>query len=51
MSTAAPRAPMDPAVVVARQREDVVVGQEIVRHRLFSRLMHWTVAGTFLGNA
>src|SRR3984893_6806145 len=48
MSTAAPRAPMDPAVVVARQREDVVVGQEIVRHRLFSRLMHWTVAGTFL---
>jgi formate dehydrogenase subunit gamma len=48
MSTAAPRAPMDSAVVVARQREDVVVGNEIVRHRLFSRLMHWTVAGTFI---
>lgn len=48
MSTAAPRAPMDTAVVVARQREDVVVGSEIVRHRRFSRLMHWTVAGTFL---
>jgi formate dehydrogenase subunit gamma len=48
MSTAAPRAPMDSAVVVARNREDVVVGNEIVRHRLFSRLMHWTVALTFL---
>lgn len=48
MSTAAPRAPMDSAVVVARSREDVVVGAEIVRHRLFSRLVHWTVALTFV---
>jgi formate dehydrogenase subunit gamma len=48
MSTAAPRAPMDSALIVAREREDVVVGNEIVRHRLFSRLMHWTVAGTFV---
>lgn len=48
MSTAAPRAPMDSAVVVARTREDVVVGAEIVRHRLFSRLVHWTVALTFV---
>jgi formate dehydrogenase subunit gamma len=47
MSSAAPRAPMDSAMVVARNREDVVVGSEIVRHRLFSRLMHWTVALTF----
>jgi len=47
MSTTAPRAPMDSAVVVARTREDVVVGPEIVRHRRFSRLVHWTVAGTF----
>ena len=47
MSTVAPRAPMDTAIVVARKREDVVVGSEIVRHRLFSRLMHWTVALTF----
>ncbi len=47
MSTAAPRAPMDSAVVVARSREDVVVGPEIVRHRRFSRLVHWTVALTF----
>jgi formate dehydrogenase subunit gamma len=48
MSTAAPRAPMDPAIVVARRREDVVVGSEIVRHRLFSRLVHWSVALTFV---
>jgi formate dehydrogenase subunit gamma len=33
---------------VARDREDVVVGSEIVRHRLFSRLVHWTVAFTFV---
>jgi formate dehydrogenase subunit gamma len=48
MSTPAPRAPMDSAIVVARDREDVVVGSEIVRHRLFSRLVHWTVAFTFV---
>jgi formate dehydrogenase subunit gamma len=48
MSTVAPRAPMDTAIVVARKREDVAVGSEIVRHRLFSRLMHWTVALTFV---
>jgi len=39
---------MDTAIVVARKREDVAVGSEIVRHRLFSRLMHWTVALTFV---
>jgi formate dehydrogenase subunit gamma len=48
MSTAAPRAPMDSAVIVARTREDVVVGPEIVRHSRFSRIVHWTVAGTFI---
>ena len=48
MSSSAPRAPMDSAIAVARGREDVVVGREIVRHRLFSRLVHWTVAGTFV---
>jgi len=47
MSTAAPHAPMDPAIVVGRTREDVVVGKEIVRHRLWSRLAHWIVALTF----
>jgi formate dehydrogenase subunit gamma len=38
---------LDEAVSVARDREDVVVGNEIVRHRLASRLIHWTVALTF----
>lgn len=37
----------DEAVVVARHREDVVVGNEIVRHRFASRVIHWTVALTF----
>jgi formate dehydrogenase subunit gamma len=41
------RHPVDEAVTVARDREDVVVGNEIVRHRLASRLVHWTVAVTF----
>jgi formate dehydrogenase subunit gamma len=34
----------DPAVEVARTREDVIVGDEIVRHKRSSRLMHWTTA-------
>ncbi len=38
---------MDEAVVVGRDREDVVVGNEIVRHRLSSRLIHWSVAFFF----
>ena len=33
----------------ARQGEDVVVGDEIVRHRLLSRIIHWTVAIFFFG--
>jgi len=37
----------DAAVVRARQTEDVVIGDEIVRHRLSSRVMHWSVAITF----
>jgi formate dehydrogenase subunit gamma len=47
MSTAAPHRPLDAAVVTARDREDVVVGGEIVRHNRASRLIHWTVAVTF----
>jgi formate dehydrogenase subunit gamma len=39
--------PLDSAVIVAQSREDVVVGNEIVRHNRFSRLVHWTVALTF----
>jgi formate dehydrogenase subunit gamma len=31
-------------VVRARHTEDVLVGDEIVRHRLASRAIHWTVA-------
>ncbi len=31
----------------ARSTEDVVVGQEIVRHRLTSRAIHWIVAALF----
>ena len=38
------RRPADPAVIMAQNREDVVVGTEIVRHNRFSRLIHWTVA-------
>jgi formate dehydrogenase subunit gamma len=37
----------DAAVARARHNEDVVVGGEIVRHRLSSRVVHWTVAVTF----
>jgi formate dehydrogenase subunit gamma len=38
---------LDDAVTVARDREDVAVGNEIVRHRLSSRLIHWSVALSF----
>ena len=48
MSTANPSAHMDVAVAAARDRENIVVGNEIVRHRRSSRVIHWTVAVTFL---
>jgi formate dehydrogenase subunit gamma len=38
---------MDEALVVARDREDVAVGDVLVRHRLASRVVHWSVAATF----
>jgi formate dehydrogenase subunit gamma len=47
MSTATPVRPMDAAVIAARTREDIVVGNEIVRHNRASRLYHWAVAVTF----
>ena len=47
MSAATPQRPFDTAIVAARHREDVVVGNEIVRHRLTSRVIHWSVAVTF----
>jgi formate dehydrogenase subunit gamma len=34
----------DAAVVRARESEDILVGGELVRHRLFSRVIHWVVA-------
>ena len=41
----------DEGAYVAREKEDVVVGNEIVRHRLSSRVIHWSVAGTFLATS
>lgn len=38
----------DFAVVKARHAEDVIVGEEVVRHRLLSRVIHWTVATSML---
>jgi formate dehydrogenase subunit gamma len=43
MSTATPHPSIDVAAI-ARSREDVAVGEEIVRHRFSSRALHWTVA-------
>ena len=37
----------DAAVIRAREKEDVVVGDEIVRERLSARVVHWAVAVTF----
>ncbi len=34
---------------VARDRENIVVGDELVRHKLSSRIIHWLVALFFLG--
>jgi len=45
----ASRAPGPSVMEVARGREDVLVGDEIVRHRLSSRVIHWVVAVFFLG--
>jgi formate dehydrogenase subunit gamma len=47
MSTVASHRPIDPAIITARKKEDVLVGEEIVRHSLYSRTIHWTVAVTF----
>src|SRR5215471_11481283 len=47
MSTAVRDRAMDDAVAVARDREDVAVGNELVRHRRASRWIHWSVAITF----
>jgi formate dehydrogenase subunit gamma len=44
MSATASRPSADSAILRARRSEDVVVGDEIVRHRLATRSIHWTVA-------
>jgi formate dehydrogenase subunit gamma len=46
--TSLPHLPGDPAVLVARRMEDVVVGNEIARHNLLSRYSHWAVAVSFV---
>src|SRR5437588_1200785 len=45
----ATRAPGPTVMQVARGREDIVVGDELVRHKFSSRVIHWTVAVFFLG--
>ncbi len=47
MSSANPPRPIDRAVIAAQSREDVAIGNEIVRHDRSSRLIHWTVSLTF----
>jgi len=48
VSATASRPGADPAILRARHTEDVVVGEEIVRHRLASRAIHWGAALFFL---
>jgi formate dehydrogenase subunit gamma len=48
VSATASRPGADPAILRARHSEDVVVGAEIVRHRLASRAIHWAAALFFL---
>jgi formate dehydrogenase subunit gamma len=37
----------DPGIVAARAQEDLVVGDELVRFRYYTRVVHWGVALTF----
>ena len=47
MSSARHQIGLDVAALKARDAEDVIVGKEIIRHRLSSRVIHWAVADTF----
>ena len=38
----------DPAIAAALTREDVLVGDRLVRFRWSVRVLHWSVAGTFV---
>jgi formate dehydrogenase subunit gamma len=44
----APATQADEAVAVARHDQDVLVGDQIVRHRYASRVIHWSVAVSFV---
>ena len=44
LTTHAPPAHVDAAVQAARHTEDLLVGDQIVRHRYASRAIHWSVA-------
>jgi formate dehydrogenase subunit gamma len=48
MSTVMHGQHVDPAIVVARTKENSLVGHEIIRHRRAARLIHWGVALSFL---
>jgi formate dehydrogenase subunit gamma len=46
--SAVPQQPgLDVAAIRARDAENVIVDKEIIRHRLSSRVIHWSVAVTF----
>ncbi|MGZ6035489.1 MAG: formate dehydrogenase subunit gamma, partial [Myxococcaceae bacterium] len=46
-TTTAASSTADPAVLAAQNREDVVVGDRLVRFRVYTRTLHWSVALTF----
>jgi len=47
MSTVMHGQHVDSAIAAGRNRDNIVVGGEIVRHRRLTRLIHWSVALTF----
>ncbi len=47
MSSVRQQIGLDVAALKARDAQDVIVGKEIIRHRLSSRVIHWAVADTF----
>lgn len=41
------RSSADPGILLAQRQEDLVVGDELVRFRYYTRVVHWGVALTF----
>ena len=41
------RSTADPGILLAQRQEDLVVGDELVRFRYYTRVVHWGVALTF----